>query len=75
MARLDIDRQKKLEPLRIDFAKAEIEKKGYIVTQVSTTELQFEYQGATIKVFPYSGWCTGKTIEDCRGIRKLLKQI
>lgn len=75
MGRLNIERQIELEPERLKYDKSEIEKKGYLVEQINSNELQFEFKGSIIKVFPYSGWCTGKTIQDCRGIRKLLKQI
>jgi hypothetical protein len=75
MARLDIDRQIELEPKRMAFAKSEIEKRGYSVTQVGRTELHFEYKGQTVRFWPYSGWHSGKTIKEGRGINKLLKQI
>lgn len=75
MPRLDTDRQKELEPKRMGYAKAEIEKLGYPVMITGSTSLQFTYKREIIRVFPYSGWCTGKTITDCRGIKKLLKQI
>lgn len=73
--RLDTDRQKELEPERMVYAKQEIEKLGYRIIYESETELQFMFNGAEIKLFPYSGWHTGKTIKDGRGIAKLLKQI
>lgn len=76
MARLDIERQKALEPKRIEFAKKEIEKKGYTVRQVGDTELQFVHtMGHMVYYFPYSGWHTGSSIKDGRGLSKLLKQI
>ena len=75
MPRLDIDRQNKLQPKRMAYAKSEIEKRGYSVTEVGDTELQFEYNGKIIKFFPYSGWATGGTIKDGRGLKKLLEQI
>lgn len=43
MARLDIQRQKELEPKRMAHVKREIEKKGYQVIPVSDRELQFEH--------------------------------
>ena len=75
MARLDIDRQLELEPKRMAYAKKEIEKKGYKVIEVSSTQLQFEFMGHIIHFFPYSGWASGSTIKDGRGINKLLRQI
>jgi len=59
----------------MDFAKKEIEKKGYEVTEARGTELQFEHMGHTVYFFPYSGWHSGATIKDGRGLKKLLSQI
>jgi len=76
MARLDIERQNTLEPKRMAYAKKEIEKKGYTVTEVSETQLVFEHtMGHTVNFFPYSGWASGSTIKDGRGLKKLLRQI
>lgn len=37
--------------------------------------LYFYFKGAKITFWPYTGWASGKTIEDGRGIRNLLSQI
>lgn len=37
--------------------------------------IEFEYKGHIVKYFPYSGWATGKTIKDGRGLDNLLKQL
>ena len=74
--RLNIERQNKLEPERMQVAKQEIEKLGYEVIEVSETELQFIHtMYHRIKFFPYSGWHTGSTIKDGKGLQALLKQI
>ena len=75
MARLDIDRQLELEPKRLRYAIDSIEKKGYKVSAVSSTEIRFEFMGHDVHFFPYSGWASGSMIEDGRGIKKLLRQI
>lgn len=75
MTRLDVDRQLKLEPKRMDFAKKQIENLGFKVTEIGETKLQFEFSGHTVNFFPYSGWATGSTIKDGRGLAKLLRQI
>lgn len=75
MARLDIERQNELEPQRMAYAKSEIEKLGYEVQVLGKTKLQFEFKGSIVNFFPYSGWASGKTIKDVRGINNLLKQI
>jgi len=75
MARLDIERQLELEPKRMTYAKQQIEAKGYEVEEVGSTKLRFEFNGSYVHFFPYSGWHSGSTIKDGRGIRKLLRQI
>ncbi len=75
MARLNKERQNDLEPKRIEIAKKEIEKLGYKVKKVSYCELNFEYGNFKVKYFPYSGWASGATIKDGRGLKNLLNQI
>lgn len=75
MARLDEERQKELEPQRIAHAKKCLQEKGYEITFQDERELQFIHEGETVNFFPYSGWHTGKSIKDGRGLRKLLKQL
>ena len=69
------ERQQELEPGRVEYARRQIENLGYTVTQMSPTTLQFTFMGSIVRVFPYSGWFTGKTVKDGRGIHKLLNQI
>lgn len=75
MARLDLDKQLLLEPLRMDNAIKKIEALGYKVTRVNETEIQFTYGNRIVKFYPYSGWATGSSIKDGRGLRKLLRQL
>lgn len=75
MARLDIERQKQLEPKRMAYAIEQISKKGYIVSKVSDTELNFEFNGKKVQFYPYSGWASGSTIKNGRGLQNLLRQI
>ena len=75
MARLNTERQKELEPKRMDYAISEIEKLGHKVSKMSDTELRFEFMNHKVYFFPYSGWHSGSTIKDGRGLNKLLKQI
>ncbi len=74
--RLDIERQKRLEPERIEFAKKQLAKLGInVLTGVDKSLIWFYFKGACIKFYPYSGWHSGKSIKDGRGLNKLLKQI
>lgn len=75
MARLDIDRQKELEPKRMQYARNQITTLGYYVTEIDATTLQFMFRGSPITLYPYSGWFTGFTVTDGRGLKNLLKQI
>ena len=73
--RLDQEREKTLSPVRMNYALGELNKLGLAVTKHSETEIRFTWKGSVIKLFPYSGWFTGKTVTDGRGIRKLLNQL
>ncbi len=75
MPRLNIERQKELEPTRIELAIEEIEFLGYEIDYRDVHKIQFEFKGSMVTLYPYSGWHTGKTITDGRGIKKLLEQI
>ena len=37
--------------------------------------ITFKYKGSNIVYWPYSGWASGKTIKDGRGLNKLVKQL
>lgn len=75
MARLNTERQNKLEPIRMRTAINEIQRLGLRITNSSDKMIEFEYKGNDIKYYPYSGWATGKTIKDGRGLDNLLKQL
>lgn len=75
MPRLNTDRQKKLEPKRMAYALKAFKEKGIRAIQVNDSKLVFDYNGAVISFWPYSGWHSGATIEDGRGIENLLKQL
>jgi len=73
--RQDQERQKRLEPKRILDASMEISDKGCDIMHVTDKEITFRYKDETVKYFPYSGWATGKSIKDGRGLKNLLKQL
>lgn len=75
MARLNVDRQKKLEPKRLQYAKEKITELGLEITEEGDNTLRFIFKGSVITYFAYSGWATGKTIIDGRGLDNLLKQL
>ena len=75
MARLDIERQVKLEPLRMQTALDSFESLEVEGLNHSDKVITFFWKGSVIQYFPYSGWASGKTIKDGRGLKKLLKQL
>lgn len=75
MARSNIERQKELEPERMEYARAEITKLGYLILLQTDNKLTFLFKGGIVEVFPYSGWFTGSSVKDGRGLQKLLDQI
>jgi hypothetical protein len=59
----------------MDYAKRVITELGYTITFECSTRIEFNFKGEKVTLFPYSGWHTGKSITDGRGIQKLLNQI
>ena len=75
MARLNIERQQRLEPTRIEYAVKCIEELGYEVIHRDSQMIKFVHKGHPVCFYPYSDWATGKTIQAGRGLQKLLKQL
>lgn len=75
MSRQGSQRQAELEPERIAFAKQEIQKLGYEIIHEDHRSLRFIFQEEEIVIHPYSGWHSGKSIKDGRGITHLIAQI
>lgn len=74
--RLDKYRQRALEPKRIDYAIDALKSLGFDKLGIMNgNEIRFTYKGSVISLFPFTGWHTGKTIKDGRGINNLLKQL
>ena len=73
--RLDQEREKDLSPKRMQYAVESLRELGYEVSKNGHVEIQITHNGSLIRIFPYAGWFTGKTVEDGRGIHKLLNQL
>ena len=73
--RLDQDREKELEPKRLEYAKSKIKELGLPIIHENNRLIKFRYKDAIITFYPYSGWATGKTINDGGGLDNLLKQL
>ena len=64
------------ESERVLNAKAEIEKLGFSVAlSPDCKSLTFTFKNQTVILFPYTGWHTGMTLKDGRGLKNLLKQL
>lgn len=75
MSRLDLHRQKELEPIRYNFCYLKLMSIGLNVEKFSDKRMDIYYKGSCVRFFPYSGWHTGETIKDGRGFKNLLKQL
>jgi len=73
--RLDKERQKDLEPKRVEFALGELRKLGLEITYNDGTRIDFIFKEKKVQFYPYSGWHTGKTIKDGRGWQNLYNQL
>lgn len=74
MARLR-ERQNELEAGRIIYALNQLNKIGYNVEQPDPRTLCFMHKGSPVTLYPYTGWFTGKTVTDGRGIHNLIRQL
>ena len=73
--RLDIEKQNRMEPERISHAKKQFEKLGIKITETTDRFIAFIYKDQNVTFWPYSGWHSGSSIKDGRGLNNLLKQI
>jgi hypothetical protein len=64
-----------LQEDRMWFAKDQLHKIGIDLTFDSNSEIRFIFKGHEVKFFPFTGWHTGKSIKDGRGLKNLLKQL
>lgn len=53
----------------------EITNLGLKITSITQKMIEFEFKGHTVRFYPYSGWATGKSIKDGRGLNNLIKQL
>ena len=73
--RQDKEREKELQPKRIQWAIDAITNLGFEIVNEDETKIQFFFEGEWVTFYPYSGWHTGKSIKDGRGLQNLLKQL
>jgi hypothetical protein len=76
VSRLNTERVAELTPHRVAYADNELFKLGYECTYHEEGKyLSFEYKGNEIRLWPFSGWHSGKGIKDGRGINSLLRKL
>lgn len=69
--RLDKEREAKLQPERIAFAIKQLNAAGVLNVQQDSTSVWFTFKNHMVKLYPYSGWFTGKSVKDGRGLSDL----
>jgi hypothetical protein len=70
--RLDKEREEELQPKRIEHSMKVLEQ--FQPKQIGK-RIEFYHKGYLVYFYPYSGWHSGKSIKDGRGLQNLLKQI
>lgn len=73
--RINKEREVELTPIRVQTAVSELRKLNIKGIDIRATIVKFEWKGSKITYYPYSGWASGKTITDGRGLQNLLKQL
>jgi len=68
-------RQRK-EPGRISYARTKLEERGIVyLYNENIKAIEFVHKGCIIRFYPYTGWFSGRTVKDGRGLENLLKQL
>lgn len=67
--------KKRDQNFRMQLALKELYKRGIIPESNDDTKIVFIWKDETIMFFPYTGWHTGKSIKDGRGLMELLNQL
>lgn len=64
------------EPSRTEYARQLIENLGYKTEYDSVNKcLTFQLNSNIIKMYPFTGWFTGRGIGDGRGIHNLIRKL
>lgn len=74
---LQSEEGKKKQVEMLEYAKDSILKFLPLGTEISydNTSISFLWKGSKITHYAYTGWHTGKTIKDGRGLQNLLNQL
>lgn len=70
------ERRDRREPGRVAFVEKQLANIGYKTEYDGFNKcLIFKYKGNTCKIYPFTGWWTGKGIGSDRGVKKLLRKL
>lgn len=74
--RLDQETEARLQPIRMESCRNTLKSIGYKVRVEDHTLLTIVHPtGILIKLYPYSGWWSGKKIGSGRGFKNLLNKL
>lgn len=68
-------RAKEIQRHKAENAMFELDDLGFEPTMENDGEIQFYFKGELVKYFPLKEWFTGKSVEDGRGFKNLIKQL
>lgn len=76
MARLNIERQNKLEPKRMAYAHERLTTLTDVdIIETTDKRIVFKFKGEKVTLYPYSGYFNGKSVRAGWGIDYLLDQL
>lgn len=76
MARLDTEKQNRLEPERMAYARERLTTLTEVdITETTDKRIVFTFKNKKVTFYPYSGWFSGKSVKPGRGIDYLLQQL
>jgi hypothetical protein len=63
------------ESYRLYYAKKRLKDLNIEIVFESDNRIDFMHNGKTCSIYPYTGFFTGPTIKDGRGVEKLIEQL
>lgn len=74
--RLNIERQKELEPKRMAYAHERLTTLTEVdILEITDKRIVLKFKNEKVILYPYSGYYNGKSVKAGRGIDSLLKQL
>lgn len=69
------EQTKKIRKEKMDYSVFKLSENDIDIKFQEDTMLEIDYNGSTVKFYPYTGWFTGKSVVDGRGLNNLIKQL